>query len=201
MLTPADPFFLSRFFSQGFATGDLDEDAYAPRLFVDRGIPTLVAQSYSKNLGLYGERVGALSVVCESKEEATRVLSQLKRLARAIWSNPPTYGARIVAEVVGDEGMFDLWREEMADMSGRIIEVRKVLYDHLVKLNKDKDWSFITSQIGMFTYTGMSPAQVENMTNKWSVFMTKDGRISLAGLNKAKAEYLARAIDDSVRNY
>ncbi len=134
---------------QGFATGDLDEDAYAPRLFVDRGIPTIVAQSYSKNLGLYGERVGALSVVCASKEEAGRVLSQLKRLARAIWSNPPTYGARIVAEVVGDEGMFDLWREEMAEMSGRIKAVRQVLYDHLVTLNPDKDWSFVTSQIGM----------------------------------------------------
>lgn len=120
---------------------------------------------------------------------------------RAIWSNPPVHGARIVAEVVGDEALFNEWRGEMETMSGRIKAVRQVLYDELVKLNPDKDWSFVTSQIGMFTFTGCTPAQVENMTSKWRVYMTKDGRISLAGLNKAKAPYLAKALDDSVRNF
>jgi aspartate aminotransferase, chloroplastic len=127
-------------------------------------------------------------------------MSQLKRLARAVWSNPPAYGARIVASVVGDESMFNEWKGEMEMMSGRIKAVRQVLYDHLVRLNPDKDWSFILEQIGMFSFTGMSPSQVENMTNKWHIYMTKDGRISLAGLNKAKSEYLAKAIDDSVRH-
>lgn len=103
--------------------------------------------------------------------------------------------------MVGNDALFDEWRDEMELMSGRIKEVRQVLRDHLENLNPDKDWSFITSQIGMFTYTGCTVPQVENMTNKWHVYMTKDGRISLAGLNKAKAEYLARAIDDSVRNF
>ena len=186
---------------QGFATGSLDEDAYAPRYFLSRGMEFLVAQSYSKNLGLYGERVGAINIVTESKDAATRVLSQLKRLARAIWSNPPAHGARIVAEVVGDEGMFNDWKGEMEMMSGRIKDVRKELHANLVKLNPDKDWGFILSQIGMFTYTGMSPAQVENMTKQWKIYMTKDGRISLAGLPKSKAEYLAKAMDDSVRNH
>lgn len=185
---------------QGFATGSLEEDSFAPRYFASRGLEFLVAQSYSKNLGLYGERVGAISVVTGSKDAATRVMSQLKRLARAVWSNPPAYGARIVESVVNDESMFNEWKGEMEMMSGRIKAVRQVLYDHLVRLNPDKDWKFILEQIGMFSFTGMSPAQVENMTNKWHIYMTKDGRISLAGLNKAKSEYLAKAIDDSVRN-
>ena len=186
---------------QGFATGSLDDDAFAPRFFEARGMEFLVAQSYSKNLGLYGERVGAITVVCSSPAAATTVLSQLKRLARAIWSNPPLHGARIVAEVVGDEGLFSEWRGEMELMSGRIKDVRKALYDHLVKLNPDKDWSFVLHQVGMFSYTGLSPAQVENMTNKHKIYMTKDGRISLAGLPNSKAGYLAQAMDDSVRNY
>ena len=185
---------------QGFASGSLDEDAYAPRYFVSRGLEVIVAQSYSKNLGLYGERVGAINFVTKDSETAGRVLSQLKRLARAIWSNPPVHGARIVAEVVGNDDLFSQWKGEMETMSGRIKTVRQVLRDHLEKLNPEKDWSFVTNQIGMFTYTGLSPEQVENMTNKWHIYMTKDGRISLAGLNQAKSEYLAKAIDDSVRN-
>ena len=186
---------------QGFASGSLVEDAYAPRYFESRGLEFIVAQSYSKNLGLYGERVGALNVVTKDSETAGKVLSQLKRLARAIWSNPPVHGARIVAEVVGNPELFKEWEGEMELMSGRIKNVRKVLRENLEKLNPDRDWSFITSQIGMFTYTGCTVPQVENMTNKWHVYMTKDGRISLAGLSVAKCEWLAEAIDDSVRNY
>eukprot|EP00879_Flechtneria_rotunda_P019346 GHRR01020318.1.p1 GENE.GHRR01020318.1~~GHRR01020318.1.p1 ORF type:complete len:379 (+),score=111.63 GHRR01020318.1:109-1245(+) len=98
---------------QGFATGDLDKDAFAPRLFVDQGLEIMVAQSYSKNLGLYGERVGALNVVLNDAQAAKATLSQLKRLARALWSNPPTHGARIAAEVVGDATMFKLWKQEV----------------------------------------------------------------------------------------
>jgi aspartate aminotransferase len=186
---------------QGFATGSLDQDAAAPRLFVDRGIEALFAQSYSKNLGLYAERVGAFTYVGNDKETTTKVLSQCKRIARAIYSNPPVHGARIVAEVVGDEATFNEWRAEMEGMAGRIKTVRQELYDHLTRINPDKDWSFIINQIGMFSFTGLTPAQVENMTNKHQVYMTKDGRISMAGLNSARAEYLAKAIDDSVRNF
>ncbi|KAI8473711.1 MAG: aspartate aminotransferase [Monoraphidium minutum] len=185
---------------QGFATGDLDKDAFAPRLFVDSGLEVVVAQSYSKNLGLYGERVGALNFVLNDAESSKRVLSQLKRIARALWSNPPTHGARIAAEVVGDAGMFEEWKAEMAGMAGRIAQVRGELRAALEKRMADKDWSFVTKQIGMFSYTGMSPQQVDNMTNKHAVYMTRDGRISLAGLSSAKVNYLADAIVDSVRN-
>lgn len=188
---------------QGFATGSLDQDAAAPRLFVDRGVgeAQLMSQSYSKNLGLYGERVGAFTFIGQDADTAKRVLSQCKRIARAIYSNPPVHGARIVAEVVGDEATFNEWRAEMEGMAGRIAKVRRELHGHLQKINPDKNWDFIIQQIGMFSFTGLTPAQVENMTNKWKVFMTKDGRISLAGLNSARAEYLAQAIDDSVRNH
>lgn len=186
---------------QGFASGSLDEDAYAPRFFVEQGVEVMVSQSYSKNLGLYGERVGALSLILSDKDAATRSLSQLKRIARALYSNPPLHGARIVAEVVGNEDMFNEWKQEMDGMAGRIKEVRHVLHDHLQRLNPDKDWSFILHQIGMFSFTGLTERQVDNMTKKHHIYMTKDGRISLAGLNQAKAEYLAKAINDSVRNF
>ena len=186
---------------QGFASGSLVEDAFAPRYFESRGMELMVAQSYSKNLGLYAERVGALNIVTRDAATTTRVLSQMKRLARAIWSNPPVHGARIVAEVVNNEDLFKEWEGEMELMSGRIKHVRQVLREKLEALNPEKDWSFITSQIGMFTYTGCTVPQVENMTNKWHVYMTKDGRISLAGLSVAKCQWLAEAIDDSVRNH
>ncbi|VFQ60719.1 unnamed protein product [Cuscuta campestris] len=186
---------------QGFASGSLDADASSVRMFAARGMELLVAQSYSKNLGLYGERVGAINVVCSSAEAATRVKSQLKRLARPMYSNPPIHGARIVANVVGNPELFNEWKQEMEMMAGRIKSVRRKLYDSLCAKDKSgKDWSYILKQIGMFSFTGLNKAQSENMTNKWHVYMTKDGRISLAGLSAAKCEYLADAIIDSFYN-
>lgn len=186
---------------QGFATGSLEEDAYAPRYFAERGIEFAVAQSYSKNLGLYAERVGAISWVLNDAGAADRVLSQMKRIARAVYSNPPVHGARIVSEVVGSEEMFEEWKGEMEMMAGRIKAVRQELYDALVRLEPNKDWSFVTKQIGMFSFTGMSPAQCDNMTNKHHIYMTRDGRLSLAGLSKAKCQYLAEAMIDSITNH
>jgi len=185
---------------QGFASGSLDEDAFAPRYFVDQGMEVIVCQSYSKNLGLYSERVGAINVIAADKESAVKTTSQMKRLLRAIYSNPPVHGARIVAEVVNDEEMFAEWKAEMEAMSGRINGVRNALKAELDTQMPEKDWSFVTRQIGMFSFTGLNPAQVENMTNKWHVYMTKDGRISLAGLNLAKCKYLAQGMVDSFKN-
>ncbi|KAL4650771.1 hypothetical protein ACB092_01G112500 [Castanea dentata] len=186
---------------QGFASGSLDADAGSVRLFAARGMELLVAQSYSKNLGLYAERIGAINVVCTSADAATRVKSQLKRLARPMYSNPPIHGAKIVANVVGDPTLFNEWKAEMEMMAGRIKNVRQKLYDSLTAKDKSgKDWSFILKQIGMFSFTGLNKAQSDNMTNKWHVYMTKDGRISLAGLSLAKCEYLADAIIDSYHN-
>ncbi|KAK6162101.1 hypothetical protein DH2020_001942 [Rehmannia glutinosa] len=193
------PFF--DFAYQGFASGCLDKDALSMRLFAARGMELLIAQSYGKNMGLYAERIGALNVVCSSSEDAKRVKSQLKRIARATYSSPPVHGARIVANVVGNPDLFNEWKEEMELMAGRITSVRKKLYDSLIaKDNSGKDWSFILKHIGMFSFTGLTEAQIENMTSKWHVYMTKDGRISLAGLSSAKCEYLADAFIDSFHN-
>eukprot|EP00258_Populus_trichocarpa_P006171 XP_002309659.3 aspartate aminotransferase, chloroplastic isoform X1 [Populus trichocarpa] len=186
---------------QGFASGSLDADASSVRLFAARGMELLIAQSYSKNLGLYAERIGAINVVCSSADAAARVKSQLKRIARPMYSNPPVHGARIVANVVGDPILFNEWKEEMEMLAGRIKNVRQKLFDSLSAKDKSgKDWSFILKQIGMFSFTGLNKTQSENMTNKWHVYMTKDGRISLAGLSLAKCEYLADAIIDSYHN-
>ncbi|KAJ6995151.1 hypothetical protein D5086_013964 [Populus alba] len=186
---------------QGFASGSLDADASSVRLFAARGMELLIAQSYSKNLGLYAERIGAINVVCSSADAAARVKSQLKRIARPMYSNPPVHGARIVANVVGDPALFNEWKEEMEMMAGRIKNVRQKLFDSLSARDKSgKDWSFILKQIGMFSFTGLNKTQSDNMTNKWHVYMTKDGRISLAGLSLAKCEYLADAIIDSFHN-
>merc|ERR1712224_441387 len=192
------PFFDSAY--QGFASGDLITDAFAVRMFADAGVEMLVSQSYAKNLGLYGERVGALHLIASDAENAGRSLSQLKRIARALYSNPPTTGARIVTEVVGNDDLFAEWKGEMMGMAGRIQSVREQLNKKLNELYPEKDWGFVLKQIGMFSYTGMTPAQVENMTNKHHVYMTKDGRISLAGLSSGKVDYLATAIVDSFKN-
>ncbi|MDA9097775.1 aspartate aminotransferase [bacterium] len=185
---------------QGFASGDLETDAASVRLFAERGIEFFCAQSYSKNLGLYAERIGAINAVLSDSEYATKTLSQLNRIARAMYSNPPVHGARIASTVINDESLFARWNEEMREMAGRIKAVRKTLYGELVALNPDKDWSFVTSQIGMFSFTGLSEKQVLNMTDKHAIYMTKDGRISLAGLSQEKCAYLANAIDDSFKN-
>jgi aspartate aminotransferase len=184
---------------QGFATGDLDADAAAPRLFASRGLEMFVAQSYSKNLGLYSERVGALNVVLASSAQAPAVLSQLKRAARPNYSNPPAQGAKIVSTIVGDAAMFARWKQELKGMAGRIAGVRTKLRAALEARAPGRDWGFVTAQIGMFSFTGLAPAQVENMTNKWHIYMTKDGRISLAGLSSAKVEYVADALVDSFK--
>jgi aspartate aminotransferase len=185
---------------QGFASGSLETDAFAVRLFAKRQIEFFCAQSYSKNLGLYAERVGAITAALADPDAAKRVVSQLNRVARAMYSNPPVHGARIAATVINDPVLFERWNEEMREMAGRITTVRGMLYDELVSRNPDKDWSFVTRQIGMFSFTGLSEAQVANMTEKHAVYMTKDGRISLAGLSQEKCAYLANAIDDSFRN-
>ena len=186
---------------QGFASGSLDEDASSVRLFVAREMELFVAQSYSKNLGLYAERIGAINVVCSSSDAAIRVKSQLKRLARPMYSNPPIHGARIVANVVGIPTLFNERKSEMELMSGGIKGVRKRLYDNLSAKDKSgKDWSFVLRQIGMFSFMGINKVQSVSMSINWHVYMTKDGRISLAGLSLSKCEYLADAIIDSYYN-
>lgn len=179
---------------QGFASGDIDRDAGALRQFVDDGHNICLSQSFAKNMGLYGERVGAFSVVCADSEEKKAVESQLKILVRPMYSNPPINGARIVSTVLNTPELYDQWLIEVKQMADRIITMRNQLKSYLAEAGSTKNWNHITDQIGMFCYTGLKPEQVESLKRDHHVYLTKDGRISMAGVSSFNVKYLANAI-------
>lgn len=179
---------------QGFASGDVDRDAAAVRHFLKDGHQIVLAQSYAKNMGLYGERAGAFTVVASSKDEAARVLSQIKIIVRPMYSNPPIHGARIVTEILSDPTLKKEWLGNVKLMADRIINVRTQLKDNIKNLGSSRNWEHITDQIGMFCFTGMTPPQVERITKEFSVYLTKDGRISMAGVTSKNVQYLAEAM-------
>ncbi|KAL7134764.1 hypothetical protein ABFS83_11G047700 [Erythranthe nasuta] len=192
------PFFDSAY--QGFASGNLDSDAGSVRMFVADGGECVAAQSYAKNMGLYGERVGALSIVCKSADVAARVESQLKLVIRPMYSNPPLHGASIVASILKDGDLYTEWTIELKAMADRIISMRQQLFDALQSKGTPGDWSHIVKQIGMFTFTGLNTNQVAFMTKEYHVYMTSDGRISMAGLSLRTIPHLADAIHAAVTN-
>ncbi|KAK1772828.1 pyridoxal phosphate-dependent transferase [Phialemonium atrogriseum] len=179
---------------QGFASGNIDTDAFAVRYFVEQGHNICLAQSFAKNMGLYGERIGAFSIVTESAEEKKRVDSQVKILVRPMYSNPPIHGARIASEILNSPALYDQWLGEVKGMADRIITMRALLKENLEKLGSAHDWSHITSQIGMFAYTGLTPEQMDKLAKEHSVYATKDGRISVAGITTENVGRLAEAI-------
>ncbi|OJD17396.1 hypothetical protein AJ78_02526 [Emergomyces pasteurianus Ep9510] len=179
---------------QGFASGDTDRDAFALRHFLAEGHGIVLCQSFAKNMGLYGERVGTFSVVCESAEEKKRVDSQIKILVRPLYSNPPIHGARIASTILNDPALNKQWLGEVKGMADRIIKMRALLKENLEALGSKQDWSHITSQIGMFAYTGLKPEQMDKLAKEHSVYATKDGRISVAGITSANVKRLAESI-------
>ncbi|EPQ63475.1 Cytosolic aspartate aminotransferase [Blumeria graminis f. sp. tritici 96224] len=179
---------------QGFASGDTDKDAFPIRHFVSDGHNFCLAQSFAKNMGLYGERVGAFSIVCENIEERRRVDSQVKILIRPLYSNPPIHGARIASNILNNETLKSQWLTEVQEMASRIIKMRALLREELEKLGSSHDWCHITNQIGMFAYTGLTPVQMEKLQNDFSVYATRDSRISVAGITSANVKRLASAI-------
>jgi len=179
---------------QGFASGSVDDDAFAVRQFIADGHRVLLSQSYSKNMGLYGERTGAFTVVCLDKDEAARVESQIKILVRPLYSNPPRHGARIVTEILTNKDIRAEWLVDVKTMADRIISMRTKLRDGLAREGSTHNWQHITDQIGMFCFTGMTPDQVERITKEFSVYLTKDGRISVAGISSKNVDYLAHAM-------
>jgi aspartate aminotransferase len=190
------PFFDSAY--QGFASGSLDTDAQSVRMFVADGGECFAAQSYAKNMGLYGERVGALSIVCKSADVASRVESQLKLVIRPMYSSPPIHGASIVATILKDSNLYYEWTVELKAMADRIISMRQQLFAALQAKGTPGDWSHIIKQIGMFTFTGLNTQQVAFMTKEYHVYMTFDGRISMAGLSLQKISHLVEAIHAAV---
>lgn len=179
---------------QGFASGDINKDAYALRLFIKDGHKLCLAQSFAKNMGLYGERAGAFTIVCSDKDEQARVMSQIKILIRPMYSNPPIHGAHIVSKVLNDKALRQEWLGEVKGMADRIITMRSQLRDGLTREGSSHDWQHITDQIGMFCFTGLKPDQVERLTKEFSIYLTKDGRISVAGLSSNNVDYLAHAM-------
>lgn len=179
---------------QGFASGDIDRDATALRQFIQDGHQVALAQSFAKNMGLYGERVGAFTLVCGSKEEADRVMSQVKIIIRPTYSNPPLTGARIAQLILNDASLRTSWLKDVKGMADRIISMRNKLKDGLKKEGSSRNWQHITDQIGMFCFTGMNADQVAKLTKDYSIYLTKDGRISVAGITSANVDYLSHAM-------
>jgi len=183
------PFFDSAY--QGFASGDVDKDAWAIRHFIEQGLTPAVAQSFAKNLGLYGERIGAVHFVTSTPSEAVNIESQLKILIRPMYSNPPKFGASLVSTVLNDPGLRKEWFAEVKEMADRIITMRQDLLDNLKDAGSKRDWKHITEQIGMFCYSGLTPEQVDRLANEFHIYMTRNGRISMAGVTSRNVQYLA----------
>jgi aromatic-amino-acid transaminase len=178
---------------QGFADS-LDADGAAVRLFAKTGMPLFVANSFSKSFSLYGERVGSLNVVAASSEEGARVLSQIKRLVRANYSNPPTHGGKIVATVLANPELRTLWEQELGQMRERIKSMRKLLVEKIHARVPGTDFSFIMRQRGMFSYSGLTKEQVVRMREEFAVYAIESGRICVAALNTKNVDYSADAI-------
>merc|ERR1711933_299560 len=184
---------------QGYASGDLEKDSFAVKLFVSMGFEMGMCQSFAKNLGLYGERIGMCHVVCSTPEQAKAVLSQLKLVIRPMYSSPPKHGAEIVMKVLGNEARFAKWKEELTEMSSRILEVRSLLRKGLEEKGTPGAWNHITDQIGMFSFTGLSEKECERLISEHHIYLLKSGRISMAGLNKSNIQYMVDAVDEVVR--
>ncbi len=178
---------------QGFGVG-LAEDGAVVGQFLAAGIDFFVATSFSKSFSLYGERVGALSIVCESRDEAARVLSQLKIVIRSNYSNPPTHGAQIVATVLTTPALRRLWEEELAGMRVRIRQMRTALRDKLRAAGVQQDMSFITRQQGMFSYSGLGREQMQRLRSEFGIYGVDSGRICVAALNQHNIDAVVRAI-------
>ena len=178
----------------GFASGDAETDAKALRKVVDEDLPVMLAQSFAKNFGLYGERCGTLSVMAKDADQKEILMSQLKCIIRPMYSSPPKHGSSIVRTVLSDPGLTKQYYEECTSMAGRIQSMRTRLVEALREAGSSHDWSHVTRQIGMFAFTGMSAEMCDRLTNEFAIYLTRDGRISIAGLNDSNLEYVAKAI-------
>jgi len=192
------PFFDTAY--QGFTSGSLDKDAYGLRLFIAQGFEMVIAQSFAKTMGLYGERTGALHFVCADKSSADRVLSQVKIIVRVNYSSPPLHGSRIAATILNDPALRTQWLGELVAVCARMNDMRAALRAAIEKKGVKGDWSHITTQIGMFSFTGLTVKQSEAMVKKHSIYMTKNGRISVCGITTKNVDYIADCIKQVVEN-
>lgn len=196
---------------QGFASGNLDNDAYAVRLGLEKLAtvsPVLICQSFAKNVGMYGERVGCFHLVLPQQDSSIdlasvkkAIASQLAKITRSELSNPPAYGAKIVSTILNTPKLTQQWHKDMITMSSRITKMRHALRDQLVKLSTPGTWDHIVEQCGMFSYTGLSSEMVRRLEEEHAVYMVSSGRASIAGLNDGNVTLVAEAIDEVVRHF
>lgn len=177
---------------QGFG-GGIEEDAYAIRSIAAAGLPALVSNSFSKIFSLYGERVGGLSIVCDDADEAARVLGQLKATVRRNYSSPPNFGAQVVSCVLNNPELKASWLAEVEAMRLRILDMRQVLVDALTQAVPGRNFDFLLRQRGMFSYTGLSAAQVDRLRDEFGVYLIASGRVCMAGLNRNNVHQVAEA--------
>ncbi|MEY8174778.1 amino acid aminotransferase [Burkholderia multivorans] len=178
---------------QGFGES-IEADAAAVRLFAAADLNAFVSSSFSKSFSLYGERVGALSIITSSKDEAARVLSQLKRVIRTNYSNPPTHGGAVVAAVLASPELHAAWVQELGEMRDRIRAMRNGLVERLKASGVDRDFSFINAQRGMFSYSGLTAAQVDRLREEFGIYAVATGRICVAALNTRNLDVVANAV-------
>ena len=178
---------------QGYGDG-IEEDAFAPRLLADEGLAFLIANSFSKSMSLYGERCGALSVVCPDADQAARVLGQMKFMIRRNYSNPPMHGGQIVAKVLTDPALRAMWEAEVKEMRERIQSMRRELHAVLAAKLPGRNFDYFLTQRGMFSYTGLSADQAERLKTEFGVYILRSGRICVAGLNTRNVEATAEAM-------
>ncbi len=178
---------------QGYGDG-IEADAFAVRALLDAGLSFFIANSFSKSMSLYGERCGALSVVCPDAAQAANVLGQLKFVIRRNYSNPPMHGGQIVARVLSDPQLRTLWEGEVEEMRERILSMRNTLFDVLSAKLPGRDFRYFLTQRGMFSYTGLTPAQVDRLKDEFGVYLVRSGRMCVAGLNSKNVEATASAM-------
>ncbi|XP_065853325.1 aspartate aminotransferase, mitochondrial-like [Euphorbia lathyris] len=179
---------------QGFASGDLDRDAQSIRIFLEDGHLIGCAQSFAKNMGLYGHRVGCLSVVCNDMEQSVAIRSQLEKIGRAMYSSPPAHGILLVSTILSDPPIKELWIKEVKGMADRIRRMRTHLQESLYQSGSSLNWEHITKQVGMFCFSGLTAEQVVQLARQFHVYMTADGRISMAGVTLGNVNYIANSI-------
>lgn len=189
---------------QGFASGNLELDSYSITTAVNSkkfSTPIIICQSFAKNCGMYGERVGAVHVIPNESSDALNraIKSQLNKIIRSEISNPPAYGAKVVAAILSDDQLYKQWQEDLTTMSSRIKKMRSQLRDSLVQLQTPGTWDHIVNQTGMFSFTGLTPDMVKRLEEKHGIYLVGSGRASVAGLNDSNVEKVAKAIDEVVR--
>ncbi|ORX45624.1 PLP-dependent transferase [Piromyces finnis] len=188
---------------QGFASGNIINDSWAIRYFADQGFEMLVSQSFSKNMGLYGERVGCLHVIYPKIKNTEKVVKlvndHLASITRSFYSNAPSFGAKIAEKILTQPDLRQQWYKDMATMSGRIGNIRKELSRKLKERGTPGQWDHFSNQIGMFSYSGLTEKQVIELNNKYSIYFTKNGRVSISGLNMNNIDYFVDSVDKVVR--